>query len=257
MLIGNYSVVNKHPGRTFTSPTVYNNAEIKTGSRRSMFSGATGGSNYMNRSSGTPTGYRAPYSWNMAQVSGGLGSFTLVSGVGSASANLAGGLNAEAGLTGGGFISIANLSLVLSAVALIQGSGTFSASISGKLEASITLAGSGNFVASITALGNAIALMSGTGSMSNSITATADITATLTPFTDLSPENLARAVWEALAADFNTAGTMGNKLNSAGSAGDPWSTILPGSYTGDQAGAIVDRLESLITQVKALTAAQS
>jgi hypothetical protein len=40
----------------------------------------------------------------------------------------------------------------------------------------------------------------------------------------LSPEGLANAVWEALAADHNAAGTMGAKLNAAGSASDPWST---------------------------------
>ena len=38
-----------------------------------------------------------------------------------------------------------------------------------------------------------------------------------TPYTELSPENLARAVWDALATQFNDAGTMGNKLNAASS----------------------------------------
>ena len=40
-----------------------------------------------------------------------------------------------------------------------------------------------------------------------------------------------------------------------GAVADPWSTTLPGTYTGDQAGAIVDRLETLIKQIKALTSA--
>lgn len=40
-----------------------------------------------------------------------------------------------------------------------------------------------------------------------------------TPFTELSPENLAAAVWDAVATDFNTVGTMGNKLNTASSGG--------------------------------------
>lgn len=40
-----------------------------------------------------------------------------------------------------------------------------------------------------------------------------------TPFTDLSPENLARAVWDALASQYNDSGTMGNKLNTASSGG--------------------------------------
>lgn len=40
-----------------------------------------------------------------------------------------------------------------------------------------------------------------------------------TPYTELSPENLARAVWDALATQFNETGTMGSKLNTASSGG--------------------------------------
>ena len=32
---------------------------------------------------------------------------------------------------------------------------------------------------------------------------------------------------------------MGNKLNSAASAGDPWTTALPGSYAAVSAGYII------------------
>ncbi len=37
-----------------------------------------------------------------------------------------------------------------------------------------------------------------------------------------SPEAIAQAVWGALAAGLNAAGTMGEKLNDAGGAADPW-----------------------------------
>lgn len=40
-----------------------------------------------------------------------------------------------------------------------------------------------------------------------------------TPFTELSPEGLANAVWNSLAAQYNDVGTMGNKLNTASSGG--------------------------------------
>lgn len=46
-------------------------------------------------------------------------------------------------------------------------------------------------------------------------------------------------VWSPLATNFNTGGTMGAKLNSAASAGDPWSTALPGTYSAGQAGFIL------------------
>jgi len=47
------------------------------------------------------------------------------------------------------------------------------------------------------------------------------------------------AVWDATAASHNTAGTTGNKLNSAASAGDPWTTAIPGAYAAGSAGYIL------------------
>jgi len=51
---------------------------------------------------------------------------------------------------------------------------------------------------------------------------------------------IADAVWDETLADHLAAGSTGNALNAAGSAGDPWATTLPGSYTGSQAGKILD-----------------
>lgn len=50
---------------------------------------------------------------------------------------------------------------------------------------------------------------------------------------------IANAVLDATAASHNTAGTIGEKINAAGSAGDPWSTELPGTYDPGQAGYII------------------
>ena len=41
----------------------------------------------------------------------------------------------------------------------------------------------------------------------------------MSPFTELSPEGLASAVWNSLSTEFNTSGTMGAKLNTASSGG--------------------------------------
>lgn len=43
----------------------------------------------------------------------------------------------------------------------------------------------------------------------------------------------------ATAASWNTSGTIGAKINSAASAGDPWATALPGSYVSGTAGYIL------------------
>lgn len=49
--------------------------------------------------------------------------------------------------------------------------------------------------------------------------------------TPLSPEGLANAVWSKLAAEANDPGTMGEKLNDAGSASNPWTEIIEGSLS--------------------------
>jgi hypothetical protein len=46
-------------------------------------------------------------------------------------------------------------------------------------------------------------------------------------------------VLDVAAAGHNTANTIGARVNSAGSAGDPWSTALPGTYAAGSAGALV------------------
>lgn len=50
---------------------------------------------------------------------------------------------------------------------------------------------------------------------------------------------VADAVWDEVLSGHLTAGTTGNALNSAGSAGDPWGTALPGAYGAGSAGYIV------------------
>lgn len=50
---------------------------------------------------------------------------------------------------------------------------------------------------------------------------------------------VADAVWNEAIADHLTGGTTGAALNAAGSAGDPWATLIPGSYTAGQAGYIL------------------
>jgi hypothetical protein len=50
---------------------------------------------------------------------------------------------------------------------------------------------------------------------------------------------LTSAVWDGSISGHTTGGTFGGALNAAGSAGDPWATTLPGSYTSGQAGYIM------------------
>jgi hypothetical protein len=54
-----------------------------------------------------------------------------------------------------------------------------------------------------------------------------------------SAADVADAVWDELLADHTDAGSAGAGLAAAGSAGDPWSTVLPGSYGASTAGQII------------------
>lgn len=50
---------------------------------------------------------------------------------------------------------------------------------------------------------------------------------------------IADQVWDETLTDHLGAGSTGSALNSAGSAGDPWGTALPGAYSAGSAGYIV------------------
>jgi hypothetical protein len=68
---------------------------------------------------------------------------------------------------------------------------------------------------------------------------------------------IADAVWSSLAANFDYAGTMGNKLNSAASAGDPWGTSLPGAYAEGTAGFKLGNLSSGVSGTAAINTVAS
>lgn len=191
---------------------------------------------------GVPSAYRAPYAWILPPKSGGMGCNVGISMTGDLTSTLAAGKNLESAIACSGDINSASLALVVSMIAAISASGTITnAALVSYLNMSASLAASGDLAGSLTALGKMIASMSGAVSMSPTMNATANMEADITPFTELSPESLAAAVWNAAAASFNASGTMGNKLNGAGSAGDPWTTDLTSYTTAGTAGALLKK----------------
>ena len=67
-------------------------------------------------------------------------------------------------------------------------------------------------------------------------------------------QQIVDGVWNALAADYNVSGTMGQKLNGAGSAGDPWTTDLSGYNTANTAGKILKETKSKAALAATLSA---
>ena len=63
----------------------------------------------------------------------------------------------------------------------------------------------------------------------------------------LTAADIADAVWDEAISGHLTAGSTGNALDAAGSAGDPWSTPLPGAYGSGTAGKIIgDNLNATV-----------
>lgn len=229
-LIGNYSVLAKDPGRSIGGGAIglgNNRADFnKTSMSRGVFNATD-----WDPMSGLPDGYRPPYTWVIPQTTGGLASRNVINGAGVVTASGAMGLNAAATLAGTGDITGTG-ALIVSAMATLTGSGDITtANLLALLNATATLTGSGSLTLTMDAIGHAVAALTGTGTAALTSYAVGHMEAEITPFAELSPQALATAVWAAVAADNNDVGSMGEKLNDAGSGSNPWTEVIEGSYT--------------------------
>lgn len=121
----------------------------------------------------------------------------------------------------------------------LVGSGGISADIEAIASMTASLAGSGAITPPTLYEAKSMDVtITGGGSVTNAeMRAIANITCTIRIGANPSADDIAQAIWGSIATQFNEGGTMGQKLNGAGSAGDPWSTDLTaGGYTGNQAG---------------------
>ena len=224
-LIGNRSVLHKSPGRFLNG---FGTTGGGIASMRSAFNkygmqrGAYGSYDAL---SATPDGHLSPSAWVLPKTGGGMSSRNIIIGGATLAGNGNLGLPADAALSGAGDIVSAALALVVSAVASLSGSGSLTADVVGKLEAAAALAGSGNLAGAAGALASLLAELSGAGSTSGTPYASGSMSANIKGYGDLTPEGLRDVVWGALAASFNVAGTMGNKLNSAASGGVDYAAL--------------------------------
>ena len=126
-------------------------------------------------------------------------------------------------MVGNGSITLTPADASMSLVVSLAGTGAFSLAGAGSLAGVVQLSGTSSMTLTGTAGLSMIVPFEGAGSFS--LTGAADLRGRLsmqgewTPFSTLSPEGLASAVWGANAATFNEAGTMGSKVNTASSGG--------------------------------------
>jgi hypothetical protein len=251
MLIANYSYINQicgHNHSGITNPCQF----IRPHVMRGYYGKSQNDDNIEQiKRDGFPTGTNIPYSIIMGDKGALLSATTTISGTSSTTIAMAMGLAAQSALTGSGDLT-GGLSLIIQLACNILASGTISASLVGKLEMASALAGQGNLIASLNIIAFVVSAITGSGTISGTFKGNASLSADISSSSTLSPENLAAAVWNSIAASFNTAGTMGAKLNAASAAGDPWGAALPGSYLSTEAGGILYQIQTLVDELHRL-----
>jgi hypothetical protein len=180
---------------------------------------------------GQPDGTTHPSSWLMALQAGRISSrSTQITFSAAASGTL--GLPATGSTSITFTVPPADLQLVVSASGSTSITFSTTADLAGALAAqgstsiSFTVP-SATLGAIINAQGNAPI----TWSLSATPRAIGVLSGDITPFTELSPQSLSAAVWQALASAYNTPGSMGELLNSAGAAADPLLGTVEGGLT--------------------------
>lgn len=131
--------------------------------------------------------------------------------------------SATAGAAGGVFIAGSNAATSITTA--------LTANITGNLSGSV-----GSVTGAVGSVTGAVGSVSAGGITASSIAADAIGASELAA--DAIAE-IADAVWDEVLSGHLTAGSTGNALNAAGSAGDPWSTSIPGAYGAGSAGYII------------------
>lgn len=241
-LLGNYSVILKNPA-TFIGGTQVSNCRSAfnaTGQGRQRY--------YPVEVSGLPfttaipEGYLAPQSTMLPYE---LGSMT-TSNLNGAAALVGVGVSGLAGeltITGSGVLE-ATGGLLAGLEVSISGAGDLAAIGGGLLEAIITMAGEGSLAGVVGATAGLDVVMSGVGTLTTSAEGTGEMVIEIyVNESEAAVQQIVDAVWNALAAEYDLTGTLGEALNGAGSAGNPWITDLSAYETANTAGKILkDRL---------------
>lgn len=233
-------------------PNVAQNSGYLTGQQRNIFMGDAD----IDPKSSRPDGTRHPVAWQMPQKAGGLSCRNNVYGSGTLVASALAVKLAEADLTGTGELDAIG-GLVVQLLADLIGSGEISdADLKAFLQAIASLTGSGAASGTRTGIGALISALTGDGTAETSTaTGTGELDADLVVTgTGLTTSNVGPAVWAALAAANNVTGTMGEKLNDAGSAGNPWAALLADNVDPDTFGWLINQyIDAKISEIKSKT----
>lgn len=247
-LLGNYSVILKNPATFIGGTQVSNcrNAMGQIGQLRQRYYPET--LEGLPSTTALPEGYLHPNSWMMPYDIGSITTSNL-NGSGSLSSEGVSGLAGIVTMDGSGLLEVTG-GLLAGLTVEMSGSGDLIALGGGLIEAIVAMAGEGLLTGALGATAGLTVVMEGVGTLTASPQGTGQMVIEIyVNESQATVDQIVAAVWSALASEYNVSGTMGNKLNGAGSAGDPWTTDLSGYNTSGTAGKI-------IKQIKAISAAQ-
>ncbi len=253
MLLGNYSVILKNPA-TFIGGTQVSNcrsAFSANGQNKQRFYPEDIGG--LPLTTAIPEGYLPPNAIMLpydigAMTTSNLNGIATLSGVGVA------GLGGTVTMDG---VAIMTLSggLIAGMTVTMDGVGSLSAVAGGLIEAITVMAGNGTLSAAIGATSGMTVSMPGVGTLVANPSGIGEMTLEIyVNESQATVQQITDAVWNALASQYNISGTMGQKLNGAGSAGDPWTTDLSAYNTDNTAGKILKQAKKAAKDAASLSA---
>jgi hypothetical protein len=197
-------------GQTYS----FDYSETNRSSLRNIFVGG------VPQKGGLNAGALPPASWIIPQKSGLIASFT---GINSSTRFVAAGsmgVNGESSIaTFSTFSGVGNL--IVRGFCNILTSSSFSSSASGALYIQANINTQSFITSTLGALAGLTSNIVTESSFEGTPLSFGNMTCEITPFTELSPQTLAGALWSSIAAEYNSPGTMGEKLNSAGGSNSP------------------------------------
>lgn len=196
---------------------------------------------------GYNNGALQPSSFILPQKSGAISSFTGNNLTLTPTANLIPALpmNASGSIT----LTVTNaqldqvIQLIANGVLALTGNANLAAAVSATASSAFTLSSSASLGGIFPVMASSTLTLSGNAAL----TAKAFMEASAGGPTELSPEGLANAILDALLADHNNAGTVGEALNSIGASGNPWSSDLS---SNNAPGTFGERVQKLLTTGK-------
>lgn len=253
MLLTNQSIINRTLGKQHSGVTNHQR-QYRPEVMFNRFFLADNTQSFSNYRDSFPTGTQPPYSYVLGPKGALISSTTYINGSATVVSAFSLGKTMTADLSGEGSVT-AVMSITSSMAASLAGIGALTAPMIATLGLAAALSGEGDLSGSLSMLIPLAAELEGVGAVVANLKGNLDMEAIIyVNQSEATVTQIVSGVWSAVAADYNESGTMGQKLNGAGSAGDPWTTDLSAYNTADTAGLILKQAKNKAALAASLSA---